>query len=126
VVTPFPGTPFFDEMKRLGRIKVNDYSKYDMIQAVMPTREEPDLGRITEEHISLIRKYYWQPKEVLKAFFCRNPILRHHHKHFLRIGVTAFKHEVFGLPMWQQETYQAFEDYLKERTLLRPGDPSPS
>jgi hypothetical protein len=28
--------------------------------------------------------------------------------------------------MWQQETYQAFEDYLKERTLLRPGDPSSS
>ncbi len=121
VVTPFPGTPFYKEMKRLGRIKVEDFSKYDMIQAVMPTREEPDLNRITEEHISLIRKYYWQPKEVWKAFFRRNPILRHHHKHFLKIGITAFKHEVFGLPMWQQETYQKFEDYLKERRLDRAG-----
>ncbi len=115
VITPFPGTAFFEEMKRLGRIKVNDYSKYDMIQAVMPTKEEPDLDRITDEHISLIRKYYWQPKEVWKSFFSGNSILRHHHKHFLKIGITAFKHEVFGLPMWRQENYQEFRDYIKER-----------
>ena len=115
VVTPYPGTEYYKEMKRLGRIKIDDYSKYDQIQALMPTREEPDLNKITEEHISLMRKYYWQPKEVLKTFFSRNKILRHHHKHFLGIGVTAFKHEVFGSAMWQQETYQQFEDYIKER-----------
>lgn len=117
VVTPFPGTGFHAEMERLGRIKVRDYTKYDMIQAVMPTKEEPNLDSITDEHISLIRKYYWQPKEVLKAFFSLNPILRHHHKHFLKIGITAFKHEVFGAPMWQQENYQKFEDYQKERRM---------
>jgi radical SAM superfamily enzyme YgiQ (UPF0313 family) len=115
VVTPFPGTPFYRDMERLGRIKVHDYSRFDMIQAVMPTREEPDLDKITDEHISLMRKYYWRPKEVWKAFFRKNSILRHHHKHFLRIGVTAFLHEVFGMPMWQQDNYQTFEDYLKER-----------
>jgi anaerobic magnesium-protoporphyrin IX monomethyl ester cyclase len=115
VVTPYPGTEYYDEMKRLGRIKTDDYSRYDQIQAIMPTREEPDLSKITEEHISLMRKYYWQPKEVLKAFFSGNKILRHHHKHFLNIGITAFKHEVFGSPMWQQETFQEFEDYIKER-----------
>ena len=115
VVSPYPGTKFFEEMDKLGRIKTRDFSKYDQIQAVMPTREEPDLNKITDAHISLMRKYYWQPKEVLKAFFSRNTILRHHHKHFLKIGITAFKHEVFGFPMWQQETYQKFEDYIKER-----------
>jgi hypothetical protein len=36
-------------------------------------------------------------------------------RHFLKIEVTAFKHEVFGSPMWVQEIYQTFEDYLKER-----------
>lgn len=115
VVTPYPGTKFYDEMEKLGRIKTHDFSKYDQIQAIMPTKEEPDLNKISEEHLSLMRKYYWQPKEVLKAFFSRNKILRHHHKHFLGIGVTAFKHEVFGSPMWQQETFQEFEDYIKER-----------
>jgi hypothetical protein len=35
--------------------------------------------------------------------------------HFLKIEVTAFKHEVFGSPMWVQKTYRTFEDYLKER-----------
>jgi anaerobic magnesium-protoporphyrin IX monomethyl ester cyclase len=122
VVTPYPGTPFFQEMDRLGRIKTKDFSKYDQIQAVMATREEPDLNQITDAHISLMRKYYWQPKEVFKAFFSRNSILRHHHKHFLKIGITAFKHEVFGLPMWQQDTYQKFEDYIKERGYPPRGD----
>ena len=115
VVTPYPGTKFYSEMEKLGRIKTRDFSKYDQIQAVMPTREESDLNKITDEHVSLMRKYYWQPKEILKAFFSRNKILRHHHKHFLKIGITAFKHEVFGAPMWQQETYQKFEDYIKEK-----------
>jgi radical SAM superfamily enzyme YgiQ (UPF0313 family) len=115
VVTPYPGTAFYREMEALGRIKIRDFAKYDMIQAVMPTKEEPDLDKITDAHISLIRKYYWQPKEVLKMVFSRNRILRHHHRHFLKIGITAFKHEVFGMPMWQQENYQKFEDYLKER-----------
>jgi len=123
VVTPYPGTPFYEEMDRLGRIKIRDFSKYDMIQAIMPTREEPDLDKITDAHISLIRKYYWSPKEVLKALFSRNPILRHHHRHFLRIGITAFKHEVFGMPMWQQENYQKFEDYLKVRGYPVGGTP---
>ncbi len=115
VVTPYPGTEYYKEMKSLGRIKTDDYSKYDQIQAIMPTKEEPDRNKISEEHLSIMRKYYWQPKEVLKAFFSRNKILRHHHKHFLGIGLTAFKHEVFGSPMWQQETFQEFEDYMKER-----------
>ncbi|MCJ7663190.1 MAG: hypothetical protein MUO24_03005 [Desulfobacterales bacterium] len=35
--------------------------------------------------------------------------------HFLKIGVTAFTHEVFGFPRWMQETYQTLEDYLKGR-----------
>ena len=115
VITPYPGTEFYNEMKMLDRIKVTDFSKFDQIQAVMPTHEEPDLNRITEEHIALIRKYYWQPREVWKTFFSKNKILRHHHRHFLNIGIAAFRHEVFGAPMWQQETYQKFEDYIKER-----------
>lgn len=115
VVTPYPGTEYYKEMDQLGRIKVKDFSKYDQIQAVMPTAEEPDLDKITDEHIAQMRKYYWQTKEFFKAFFSTNKILRHHHRHFLKIGITAFKHEVFGAPMWQQETYQKFEDYIKER-----------
>lgn len=115
VITPYPGTKFYEEMEKLGRIKIKDFSKYDQIQAVMPTKEEPDLNQITDAHISLMRKYYWQPQEIWKLLTSRNKILRHHHRHFLKIGITAFKHEVFGIPMWQQETYQKFEDYIKER-----------
>ena len=114
VITPFPGTKFFEEMERLGRLKTKDWSKYDMIEAVMDTRYNT-AEEITEAHISMMRKYYWHPRELWKTFFSCKPILRHHHWHFLRIGVTAFEHEVFGSPMWVQENYQTFDDYLKER-----------
>jgi len=35
--------------------------------------------------------------------------------HFINIGVTAFKHEVFGSRTWVRETYQSVEDYRKGR-----------
>jgi radical SAM superfamily enzyme YgiQ (UPF0313 family) len=115
VITPYPGTDYYREMDRLGRVKTKDWSKFNQIEAVMPTEEEPDPNRIKEADISMMRKYYWHPRELWKTLFSRNPILRHHHRHFFNIAWTAFKHEVFGSPMWVQDTYQAFEDYLKER-----------
>ena len=115
VITPFPGTRFYEEMKRLGRIKVKDWSRYDLIEAVMPTAEEPDVHKVTEAHISMMRKYYWHPRELWKTIFSKNPILRHHHRHFLGIAFTAFKHEVLGTPLWKQKNYQTFEEFLKER-----------
>ncbi|UCC66543.1 MAG: cobalamin-dependent protein [Deltaproteobacteria bacterium] len=114
VITPYPGTKFYEEMERLGRLKTKDWSKYDQIEAVMDTRYNT-AEEITEAHISLMRRYYWHPRELWKTFFSRRPIIKHQHRHFLKIGVTAFKHEVFGSPMWVQETYQTFEEYLKER-----------
>ncbi len=43
-VTPFPGTPLFEEAKSKGWLEEFDYSKYDMFRPVMPseamTREE--------------------------------------------------------------------------------------
>lgn len=114
VVTPYPGTAFFEEMERLGRLKTKDWSKYDQIEAVMDTRYNT-AAEVTEAHISLMRRYYWHPWRFWKTLFTFKPIIKHQHWHFLKIGVTAFKHEVFGSPMWVQETYQTFEDYLKER-----------
>lgn len=115
VVTPLPGTEFHKEMKELGRIKNNDYRKFDYIQAVMPTKEIDDLEKITELHLGMIRKFYWRPVELWRMFFSKNPILRHHHRYFMKYGFEVMQHEVFGKPLWVQDNYQTFESFLRER-----------
>lgn len=115
VVTPLPGTGFYDEMKALGRIKTNDYRKFDYIQATMPTKEIEDLSKITELHLGMIRKFYWRPIELWRMFFSKNPILRHHHRYFMKYGFEVMQHEVFGKPLWTQDNYQTFDSYLRER-----------
>jgi anaerobic magnesium-protoporphyrin IX monomethyl ester cyclase len=115
VVTPLPGTEFYREMKELGRIRAQDYRKFDYIQAVMPTRAIDDLEKITELHLGMIRRFYWRPAELWKMFFSRNSILRHHHRYFMKYGFEVMQHEVFGKPLWVQDTYQTFEGYLRER-----------
>lgn len=115
VVTPLPGTEFHREMKELGRVSATDYRKYDYIQAVMPTREITELDKITELHLGMIRNFYWRPSELYKMFFSRNPILRHHHKYFMKYGFEVMQHEVFGKPLWVQDNYQTFPGYLRER-----------
>lgn len=115
VVTPLPGTQFHEEMQALGRIKSDDYRKFDYIQAVMPTKEIPDLSKITELHLGMIRKFYWRPIELWRMFFSKNPILRHHHRYFMKYGFSVMQHEVFGKPLWVQDNYQTFESFLRER-----------
>jgi len=114
VATPYPGTEYYDEMKRLGRIKVADWAKYDQLQAVMPTAEEPDLDNITRAHQDMIRRFYWHPREIFRMFFSPNPILRRHHRHFFKYGLEIMMHELFGRPMWTQPNYQSFEDFCIE------------
>lgn len=115
VVTPLPGTEFHKEMKELGRLKCEDYRKYDYIQATMPTKEISSLDKITELHLGMIRKFYWRPIELWRMFFSKNPILRHHHKYFMKYGFEVMQHEVFGKPLWVQDNFQTFESFLRER-----------
>ena len=114
VATPYPGTPYYAEMKRLGRIAVTDWSKYDQLQAVMPTAAEPDPAQITRAHQDMMRRFYWRPKELLRMLFSPNPILRRHHRHFMKYGLEIALHEILGRPMWTQSNFQLFEDYLTE------------
>ncbi len=115
VVTPLPGTEFHQEMKNLGRIKNEDYRKFDYIQAIMPTKEIQDLDKITELHLGMIRKFYWRPIELWRMFFSKNKILRHHHRYFMKYGFEVMQHEVFGKPLWVQDNFQTFESFLRER-----------
>ena len=114
VVTPLPGTPFYKEMKRLGRIKVTDYSKYDYLHATMPTKTmSPD--EITKTLLNLHRKFYLNWRFFLQTIFPHHPMIRPIHLHFLRYAWDTFRQEAFGAPEWTQPGYQTYEEYLKVR-----------
>lgn len=57
ILTPFPGTELFDEAKRSGWIEDHNWSHYDMVHAIMPTRT---LSRreVQEELYECYRSFY--------------------------------------------------------------------
>jgi anaerobic magnesium-protoporphyrin IX monomethyl ester cyclase len=121
LITPLPGTPFFNQMKDMGRIVDWDYRNYDYLHAVMPTKEADQLEQVNLIYKDIMRRYYWRPKELIKLF-SRNPILRHHHRYYItQVAFNIMMHEIFGTPLWVQPNYQEYRDYLVER-----GDDLPS
>jgi len=122
IITPLPGTPFFNEMKETGRIKDWEYRNYDYLHAVMPTREVDDLEQLNFIYKNLMKRYYWRPRELIKLF-SRNPILRHHHRFYItQVAFNIMTHEIFGNPLWVQPNYQEYRDYLVERGEALPPE----
>ncbi len=115
LITPLPGTPFFNQMKELGRIRDWNYRNYDYIHAVMGTKEADYLEEVNLIYKDIMRRYYWRPRELFKLF-SRNPILKHHHRFYItKVAFNIMMHEIFGTPMWVQSNYQEYKDYLVER-----------
>ncbi|MCG2677015.1 B12-binding domain-containing radical SAM protein [bacterium] len=114
MLTPIPGTPFYNEAKRLGRIEEKDYSKYDLLHPIMPTkymtREE-----LANLQLNMHRHYYFIPWFLWQTFFHPLPVVRKVHKHILRYAWDVFKQEVFGAKGWVQPGYITFEDYRQDR-----------
>ncbi len=114
MLTPIPGTPFYNEVKRLGRIEEKDYSKYDLLHPIMPTKYM-SRNQLADLQMNLHRSYYFVPWFLWQTFFHPIPVVREVHKHFLRYAWDVFKQEVFGAKGWVQPGYISFEDYMKDR-----------
>jgi anaerobic magnesium-protoporphyrin IX monomethyl ester cyclase len=115
LITPLPGTSFFNQMKAMGRIRDWNYRNYDYIHAVMGTKEADFLEEVNLIYKDIMRRYYWRPRELFKLF-SRNPILKHHHRFYItKVAYNIMMHEIFGTPMWVQPNYQEYKDYLVER-----------
>ena len=86
-ITPFPGTPLYDDAVRSGWIEETDFAKYDMFCPIMPT-----------EHLSRDEVAHWttwcqqnfvakRPLRYFKRMFSRHSIRRRlHWWFFLTIG----------------------------------------
>jgi radical SAM superfamily enzyme YgiQ (UPF0313 family) len=85
VLTPFPGTPLYDEMTRAGRIIDHDWAKYDFNHAVFEPR-----------HMSvetLQRGTYW----VRAQFYRRNSVCRRIMRSLGYLDVGTVLHAVVPL-----------------------------
>jgi radical SAM superfamily enzyme YgiQ (UPF0313 family) len=78
VLTPFPGTPFWDRLNREGRIFDRDWSHYDMSQVVFsPRGMTPEQ---LQEGYLWAQKYSCAPRSILKRLLLGS---RHHLGYFL-------------------------------------------
>ncbi len=83
LTTPLPGTRYFEEAERLGRIRERDLGKYDFMHPVVDTQFLP-AGEVQRLHQAYLKKYYTQPRILLGGFFNPNPFKRMAYRLILR------------------------------------------
>jgi len=83
MTTPLPGTRYFEEADRLGRIRERDFGKYDFMHPIMDTKflTAEEVQRL---HQAYLKKYYTQPRILLGGFFNPNPFKRMAYRLILR------------------------------------------
>jgi radical SAM superfamily enzyme YgiQ (UPF0313 family) len=83
LTTPLPGTKYFEEAERLGRIRERDFGKYDFMHPIMDTKflSAEEVHRLQQAYL---KKYYTQPRILLGAFFNPNPFKRMAYRLILR------------------------------------------
>jgi radical SAM superfamily enzyme YgiQ (UPF0313 family) len=83
LTTPLPGTKYFEEAERLGRIRERDLGKYDFMHPVMDTKflSAEEAHRLQQAYL---KKYYTQPRILLGGFFNPNPFKRMAYRLILR------------------------------------------
>ncbi len=83
LTTPLPGTRYFEEAERLGRIRERDFGKYDFMHPIMDTKflSAEEVHRLQQAYL---KKYYTQPRILLGAFFNPNPFKRMAYRLILR------------------------------------------
>jgi len=83
LTTPLPGTRYFQEAERLGRIRERHFGNYDFMHPVMDTGCLP-VEKVHRLQQLYLKKYYTQPRILLGAFFNPNPFKRMAYRLILR------------------------------------------
>ena len=67
IATPYPGTPMYDYVKKMGWLKIFDFNRYD---TATPIFESPTMSRqeLKEIHDKAHQSFYLRPTYVLRAF----------------------------------------------------------
>lgn len=67
IATPYPGTPMFDYVKKMGWLKIDDFNRYDTATPIFetPTISMRELREIRER---AFQSFYLRPTYVLRMF----------------------------------------------------------
>jgi anaerobic magnesium-protoporphyrin IX monomethyl ester cyclase len=67
IATPYPGTPMYDYVKKMGWLKIRDFDKYD---TATPIFESPTMSmeELKEIHDKAHQSFYLRPTYVIRAF----------------------------------------------------------
>ncbi len=110
LTTPLPGTEYWRVAKEQGRIKVWDYSKYDMLNPVMNTRTlsiERIRGDTPEGDTEVLLAL---PRLLGRVFFSET-VSAEEQQVLRQDGMGDDTHKP-----WVQKNYVPFEKYMEEKT----------
>jgi anaerobic magnesium-protoporphyrin IX monomethyl ester cyclase len=80
VLTPFPGTRYFEEARAKGWIENENYADYDMVHAIMPT-ETLSRSEVQSELYACYKRQYGSISRNIQGFFSRNKLERTMYRH---------------------------------------------
>jgi anaerobic magnesium-protoporphyrin IX monomethyl ester cyclase len=67
IATPYPGTPMYDYVKKMGWLKIHDFDKYDTANPIIET-PMLSMKELREIRQQAFRKFYLRPTYVLHMF----------------------------------------------------------
>jgi anaerobic magnesium-protoporphyrin IX monomethyl ester cyclase len=103
LTTPLPGTRYYSEMKGRGLIAEKDYSLYDFMHPILPTKylKKDEVWELQQKYL---RRYYTQPRIMWGALFNKNPFKRMAYRLIMRyVWESATRRP------WQQPGYRPLE-----------------
>ena len=90
LLTPFPGTQFYEEAQRKGWIEDSNWSHYDMIHAIMPT-ETLSRKEVQRELYTCYRSFYGSWSRRIKGVLSRNQLKRRIYWYMLGRGINELE-----------------------------------
>jgi anaerobic magnesium-protoporphyrin IX monomethyl ester cyclase len=82
VLTPYPGTEFYQEASVNGWIENGNWADYDMVHAIMPT-ETLSIKEVQEELYQCYRSFYGKWSRRLEGVFSKNIFKRRTYQYML-------------------------------------------
>lgn len=94
ILTPFPGTEFYDQAWKNGWIEDHNWSNYDMVHAVMST-EHLTREEVQEELYLSYRSYYGSIKRRITGVFSQNRFKRATYRYMASQGLLQSFKDLF-------------------------------
>jgi anaerobic magnesium-protoporphyrin IX monomethyl ester cyclase len=88
VLTPYPGTVYYEIAKKKGWIEDDNYANYDMVHAIMPTETLPR-KEVQHELWKCYRHFYGSYTRNIAGIFSRNKLKRTLYRHMAGQHVLA-------------------------------------